>query len=223
LPGPFAPGSVLSIFESGLARPTYALAASDISGGKLPNELNRVRVYVQDQPVPLLFVSEKKINFIMSTTQNLGDVRVRVVTEGITGPDAVATLVDCAPALFTMDNGYAIATSGAGKLLSSDNPAHAGDEIVVYATGLGRTSPNPAAGEIPNYAGPILALASLKVSLAGKQVDPILVKYAGLTPGSVGLYQINVVAPDGTPSDATIDVTAVARRQRLARNSQSSK
>jgi uncharacterized protein (TIGR03437 family) len=40
LPGPFAPGPVLSIFGSGLARSTYALAAGDISGGKLPNELN---------------------------------------------------------------------------------------------------------------------------------------------------------------------------------------
>src|SRR5262249_55054775 len=135
--GPFAPGSVLSVFGSGLARSTYALAASDIAAGKLPNELNYVRVYVQDQPVPLLFVSDKQINFIMSTMQNTGDVRVRVVTEGITGPEVVVTLVDCAPALFALDNGYAIATSAGSKLLTTDNPAHAGDIIVVYATGLG--------------------------------------------------------------------------------------
>lgn len=206
--GPFAPGSVLSIFGSGLARSTYALASTDIVAGKLPNELNYVRVYVQDQPVPLLFVSDKQINFIMSTTQNTGDVRLRVATDGISGPEVVVTLVDCAPALFALDKDYAIATSAGGQLLTRDNPAHAGDTIIVYATGLGRTTPNPAIGEIPTHSAQILALAALRVSLAEKAVDPMMVKYAGLTPGAAGLYQINLVVPDGTPAQPSIDVTS---------------
>jgi uncharacterized protein (TIGR03437 family) len=199
---------VISIFGSGLARSTYALAASDISGGMLPTELNYVRVYVQDWPVPLLYVSDGQINFLMSSVLNPGTVRVRVVTEGISGPEITVTLVDSAPALFALDGGYAIATSAGGKLLTADAPAHAGDTIVIYATGLGRTSPNPAPGEIPTYAGSILALPSLQVTLAGKSVDPVFIKYAGLTPGSAGLYQINLIVPDGTPPDPQIDVTA---------------
>jgi uncharacterized protein (TIGR03437 family) len=208
--GPFAPNSVVSIFGSGLARSTRALVASDISGGVLPNEMNYVRVYVQDQPVPLLFVSDSQINFVMSSVQNPGPVRVRVVTEGVTGPEITVTLVDSAPALFALAGDYAIATSADGKLLTTDAPAHAGDFIVVYLTGLGRTLPNPAPGEIPNFIGPIVALPSLKVTLAGKAVDPVLIKYAGLTPGSVGLYQINLVVPPGTPDDPAIEVTAGA-------------
>ena len=51
-----------------------------------------------------------------------------------------------------MAGGYAIATDAAGKLLTADAPAHAGDIVVIYLTGLGRTSPNPAMGEIPSYA-----------------------------------------------------------------------
>ena len=70
--------------------------------------------------------------------------------------------------------------------------------MVIYVTGLGRTTPNPAVGEIPNYAAPMLALASLKVTLNGAPVDPMLIKYAGLTPGSAGLYQINLFLPEGT-------------------------
>ena len=207
-PGPFAPNSVISIFGSGLARSTYALAASDIAAGMLPFELNYVRVYVQDCPVPLLFVSEGQINFVMSSIQNTGPVRIRVVTQGITGPEITVTLTDCAPALFELPGGYVIATSADGKLLTPDAPAHAGDTIVVYATGLGRTTPNPALGEIPSFIGSILALPSLKVALNGKPVDPALIKYAGLTPGCAGLYQINLVVPDGTPVDPQIDVTA---------------
>jgi uncharacterized protein (TIGR03437 family) len=186
-------------------------------------ELNYVRVYVQDWPVPLLFVFDTQVNFLMSSAETAGPVKIRVVTEGITGPEITVTLVDSAPALFPMANGYVIATDATGKLLTADAPAHAGDTIVVYATGLGRTTPNPGVGEIPNYAAsicqtdqtaktptcsPVLGLASLKVTLNGKAVDPQLIKYAGLTPGSAGLYQINLYLPEGTGNDPEIQVTA---------------
>jgi uncharacterized protein (TIGR03437 family) len=206
--GLFAPGSVISIFGTGLARSAYALAATDVSGAMLPFELNYVRVYVQDQPVPLLFVSPGQINFIMSSEQLPGPVRIRVATEGITGPEVTVTLVDSAPALFAGPNNYALATDAKSNLLTADNRARAGDIIVIYATGLGRTSPAPRSGEIPRYAGQMVAFASLKITLAGKAVDPIFIKYAGLTPGSGGLYQINLEVPPGTDPDPEIQVTA---------------
>lgn len=204
--GPFAPGSVLTIFGSGLARSASALDTVD--GGALPFELNYVRVYVQDQPVPLLFVSPNQVNFVMANQQNPGPVRVRVVSEGLSGPEAVITLSDSAPALFAGPDGYALATNAAGKLLTADAPAHAGDIIVIYATGLGRTNPEPQTGEIPHYQGQMLALASLKVTLAGKAVDTMLIKYAGISPGSAGLYQINLEVPAGTDPDPQIQVSA---------------
>src|SRR3954452_867659 len=69
--GPFASNSVVSIFGTGLARSTHALEADDISAGKLPTEMNFVRVYVENEPAPLLFVSEGQINFIVPVLQNL--------------------------------------------------------------------------------------------------------------------------------------------------------
>ena len=48
--------------------------------------MNYVRVYVQDRPVPLLFVSEEQVNFVMSSIEPAGVVKVRVVVEGMTGP-----------------------------------------------------------------------------------------------------------------------------------------
>jgi uncharacterized protein (TIGR03437 family) len=205
--GPFAPGSVVSIFGSGLARSTHILSADDLSGGNLPLEMNFVRVYVEDQLVPLLFVSAGQINFIMSTVQKTGTARVRVVTEGLTGPEITVNLVDCAPALFQMDGGYAIATSASGKLLTADAPAHPGDIIVVYITGLGRTLINPQPGEVPRAASQIVNLVSLKVAIGPVTLDPALIKYAGLTPGSAGLYQLNLAIPDGVGTDPQIVVT----------------
>ena len=91
---------------------------------------------------------------------------------------------------------------------NTDAPAARGDIVVVYVTGLGRTSPNPAVGEIPNYAATMLALSSLQVALNGTAVDRSLIKYAGVTPGSAGLYQINLYVPDGTGDDPEIQVTS---------------
>ena len=51
-------------------------------------------------------------------------------------------------------------------------------------------------------------MGALKVTLGGKAVDPSLIKYAGVTPGSAGLYQINLLVPDGTGVDPEIEVTS---------------
>jgi uncharacterized protein (TIGR03437 family) len=214
--GPFAPNSVIAVFGAGLARDEHKLVDADLvactssilAARCLPLEMNYVRVYVQDQPVPLLYVGPGQINFLISSVQTAGPVKVRVVTEGITGPEIVVTLVDAAPALFSMAGGYVVAQDAKGNLLTADAPAHAGDTVVVYITGLGRTSPNPAVGEIPSYAATMLAIASLKVTLNGTVVDPYMIKYAGLTPGSAGLYQINIYLPDGTGNDPEMQVTA---------------
>jgi uncharacterized protein (TIGR03437 family) len=214
--GPFAPNSVIAVFGTGLARDEHKLLDADlvkctssVLGARcLPLEMNYVRVYVQDQPVPLLYVGPQQVNFLMSSVQSPGPVKIRVVTEGITGPEVTVTLADAAPALFSMAGGYAIATDSMGKLLTADSPAHGGDIVVIYLTGLGRTSPNPAIGEIPNYAASMLAFSSLKVWLNGTEVDRGLIKYAGLTPGSAGLYQINLELPKETGNDPEIGVTA---------------
>ena len=214
--GPFAPNSVITVFGDGLARDEHRLvdadlvkcSASVVGARCLPLELNYVRVYVQDQLVPLLYVGPKQINFLMSSVESVGPVKIRVVTEGLTGPEIPVTLVDAAPALFSMAGGYAIATDSAGKLLTADAPAHAGDIVVIYLTGLGRTLPNPSMGEIPGYAASMVVSGSLKITLNGTAVDPMLVKYAGLTPGSAGLYQINLEMPKETGNDPEIRVAA---------------
>src|SRR5215475_11961439 len=74
--GPFAPNSVVSIFGSNLAYSTHALSSADISGGTLPVEMESVRVYVENQAVPLLFVSQGQINFLIPISQNPGKARV---------------------------------------------------------------------------------------------------------------------------------------------------
>jgi uncharacterized protein (TIGR03437 family) len=39
-------------------------------------------------------------------------------------------------------------------------------------------------------------------------VDPALIKYAGVTPSSAGLYQINLYVPAGTGNDPELEIAA---------------
>jgi uncharacterized protein (TIGR03437 family) len=200
-PGPFAPNSVISIFGNGLARSTQAAPG----GVLLPVELNYVQVFVENQRVPLLFVSEGQFKFVMSSVVKPGPVTVRVVTQGLSGPEIPVTLVDCAPNLFAAPGGFALATSADNNLLTADAPAHAGDIVVIYLTGLGRTSPAYNAGEVPGSAAQIVS--GVKVALDTMELDPIYIKYAGVTPGWPGLYQLNLEIPMGAPADPELKIT----------------
>jgi uncharacterized protein (TIGR03437 family) len=205
-PGPFAPNSIVSIFGSGLARSSQGVTAGDILNNTLPTELNGTHVYVMNSPTPLLYVSDGQVNFLVPGNQLDGDVKIRVVREGLTGPEVTVTLVDAAPALFQTAAGYAIAAHLDNSLIAPGSPAQAGEIIVVYACGLGRTLPNPAPGAIPQSAAVIQRLSDLKVYLGGAAIDAASILYAGLTPGSAGLYQINLVLPDNPGTDPEIRV-----------------
>jgi uncharacterized protein (TIGR03437 family) len=213
-PGPFAPNSILTIFGANLAWDTRQLAETDIVNDALPTTLASVAVYIDNWPVPLIYVSPTQINFIVPGNEVDGGVPLRVVREGVTGPEITIQLIDAAPALFA-PAGYAIATHADNTLLTPDAPAHAGDAVVVYATGLGKTLPNPAPGVIPLTADPIAGLSTLNVYLNGVAIDPALIFYAGVSPCSAGLYQINLYLPADTPNDPEIRVS-VGTQESLA-------
>ena len=200
-PGPFAPTSLIAIFGTGLARSAQTLTAADIRDNLLPTEMNFTQVFVDNSPAPLFYVSDTQINFLIPSKQLPGNVRIRVACQGLSGPEIMLLVVDAAPALFALPNGFAIATHADNSLLTTESPARGGETIVIYATGLGKTLKNPATGEIPVYLSEIINLAGLKVSVGGT------IDYAGLTPGSVGLYQINLVLPPNPGPDPEIRVS----------------
>jgi uncharacterized protein (TIGR03437 family) len=197
--GPFAPNSVLAVFGTNLAYTTESLSSDTIAGGKLPTALASAAVLVDNSPAPLLYVSPTQINFLIPSDQIPGNVTVQVVRQSVQGPSIAITLVDAAPAIFpsfTDGSGYILAEdwNANNAIVTAAAPAHAGDMVILYATGLGHTAPNPEPGEIPQTAAPIAA-TDLVVLLNGTALDPSLVKYAGLTPGCPGLYQVNLLLP----------------------------
>lgn len=207
-PGPFAPSSVLSLFGTNLAWTTEAVTPETLAAGGLPSQLAATVVCVDNVPVPLLYVSPTQINFLVPSEQIAGDVTVTVVRQGRNGPAVSITLVDTAPALFVMDGGFAVAQDWNTNytLMTSDAPAHVGDTVVLYATGLGHTLPKWASGAVAQSAAYITSIASMQLLLDGVAIDPRLVLYAGVTPGYCGLYQINFTIPAGAGTNPEIRV-----------------
>jgi uncharacterized protein (TIGR03437 family) len=207
-PGPFAPSSIVTIFGSELATTTQQLGAPDIHDNHLPIELAGTRVLVYGSPVPLFFISDKQINFLMPESQSKGPAEIRVVRDGLVGPVATVTIADAAPALFVASAtpGYIIATHLDNTVVTADAPARAGELVVIYAAGLGKVERNPTDGEIPSYISPLVNLPVTRVLLNGGAVDFARILYAGLTPGCAGLYQINLQLPENLPADPELRV-----------------
>jgi len=191
-PGPFAPNSFVTIFGSDLSFYTASLPQGTTMTA-LPYELANVRVYVNSYSAPLIYVCPTQINLLVPGNLRPGSVPIYVVRQGVRGPDATITLAAAAPQLFATADGRVIAQHADYSLITAGSPANAGETIIVYAAGLGPTQPNPASGEIPAY--PAQVTGSLTVSIDGSEFPQESIKYAGVTPGSAGVYQINLLLP----------------------------
>jgi uncharacterized protein (TIGR03437 family) len=203
LPGPFAPNSLLTVYGVALAR---SKQTATVQNNVLPTNLDSTWVYIDAQPVPLLYISDTQVNFVLPATVGPDAPVLRVVREGQFGPSVPLSLVPAAPALFTTA-GYVLASRGDYSAISPDSPAHAGDTVVLWATGLGKTQLNPRYPELPNFISQLADLSTLQVTLAGSPVDPARIQYAGLTPFSAALFQINLVLPASLPTDPEVRVT----------------
>ncbi|MEI9900567.1 MAG: hypothetical protein WDN31_11085 [Hyphomicrobium sp.] len=75
--------------------------------------------------------------------------------------------------------------------------AKPGETVTLYGIGFGPVTPDIPAGEIPGRQTSLTR--QLKVYFGQTEGQ---VTYAGLAPGSVGLYQINVTVPNVPAADA---------------------
>jgi uncharacterized protein (TIGR03437 family) len=206
--GPYAPNTFISLYGTNLAYVTAAIGPSDIRAGMLPTALGSagVRVLINGIPADLFYVSPNQVNVLIPNTLVAGPATVQLVNDGLAGPPVSITLSATAPALFQSDAQVVIATHGNGPLVTPASPARKGETVVLYAAGLGPTSPPGIPDSIPTTAAPLADLADFRVLLNGVAVDPHQIAYAGVTPGFGGLFQINLLLPANTPVNPQIQI-----------------
>jgi hypothetical protein len=116
-----------------------------------------------------------------------------------------------------------LVTHGNGDLITGQDPAQAGEEIVVWAFGLGSTTPTPKTGQAsPTPAATLSSFVYLQFDFRSNAtpsrpyVNPLIAApiatpapvFVGLTPGQVGLYQINVRIPNSIPAIGSCTTSA---------------
>lgn len=199
-----APGGLISIFGSQLS--PVNLATQEIP---LPTALGDTCLTVNGLPVPMLFVSPSQINAQMPF-ETIGNVTLVLRTPGGVSDNFNMLVSPGAPGVF--QSGVAgpeidlptIIRSDDNQLVTPSNPVHKGDTLVIYLTGLGQTNPPVPDGQ-PGPAVPLaVALTQPVITLGGV---PLTIAFAGLAPGEVGVYQINVTVPGGVPQGLSIPLS----------------
>ena len=174
----------------------------------LPTTLGGATVFINDQPVPLYYVSANQINFQVPYDAAVGEGTLRVDRGGTRGNTVSIAISRSAPRLL-------IAVNQAGAVVSTPfggaaTPVQAGSVVVIYALGLGPTIPAVPSGA----AAPSSPLARVPgtndvfFGTGGLFNDPVsqTPQFVGLTPQFVGLYQINVQIPADAPKGAATPV-----------------
>ncbi len=188
---PVAPGSIVSVFGVGLG-PWKGLATGLQPGAsRLKTESNGVSLTVNGVPCPLFYISFNQINCQMPF-EVTGQTRVNLVATfaGVTSPTEFARIAPVAPGLFP----GAIANAVTGRVITTALPARPGDYLVFYMTGLGQVEGGGTTGQV--VTGPQRASAGFRAQINWKDV---FLDYVGLTPGFVGLYQVNIRLPNDLP------------------------
>jgi uncharacterized protein (TIGR03437 family) len=212
--GKVAPGSVLSLFGTNLS----SLPATAASGAPLPTTLANVQVMVNGSPAPLFYVSSTQINFQLpfelSTAQELnpqspGSFFLPLYTVTVRNGDLASNMAylnsqQDTPVIMTYGNNLAVAQDSKFQTIGTANPAKPGDTIVVYFLGANSLNERVASGA-PAPTDHLISVAGPNnVNLGGLGATIV---FAGLTPGGVGLFQMNVKVPALAPG--TYDFKAV--------------
>jgi uncharacterized protein (TIGR03437 family) len=173
-----APGSLVSLFGLNLA-PSPIVQFGGISA-------------------PIIFASSSQVNLqVPWELQGQSTSSVTVTVNSITSAAQVVSVGVADPGVFSMgapEGGQGAIVNLAGILVDANSPAHAGDYLEIYANGLGPVSNTPQTGAVAVLSPLSTLIGNPAVTIGGV---PAPVSWAGLAPGFIGLYQVNVQVPQG--------------------------
>lgn len=198
-----APGDVMVVKGEQLSFSPFTPASTV----PLPVQLADTSVLVNGVAAPIFYSSYGQIAFQLPFTTSTGTALVQVGrTDGTISNKVSVTVAARAPKLLLIGvgtYGAIVNSDGSFPMPSgsipgySTHPAKIGDTLTIYAIGLGPTTPGATTGTSAPYA-PLNVTPTVDFGggIFGVTAKP---SYAGFSPGSVGLYQVNVTIPQARP------------------------
>jgi uncharacterized protein (TIGR03437 family) len=201
---PLAQGDIVAVFGSQF---TYG-DAQGATTLPLQTTINGVQVLVNGKAAPLFYVGAGQINFEVPIDAATGSGTIQVVRNSTAGNLISVDINPRVPRFIVYGGGYGVVTQSNGATLTgtpSTQPLKAGDVIVIYAIGLGPTSPAVTSGTgSPGSPGLATVPGTTKVCFGDEtpfyQAPCATASFTGLTPDAVALYQITATVPEGLTS-----------------------
>lgn len=183
-----APGMLATLYGVNLGPEQPMMGV--VRNSRLDTRLGDLEVGVNGIAAPLLYASNSQVNIqVPNRTGTSGRAVVEVRYRNTVRATQTTALVEAAPGLFAMG-----AVHPDGSTNSDTNPAPRGEILVLYATGVGRLTPEPVDGQLTMdapFPAPVLPVA---LRIGGQEAAIV---WVGAAPGLPGITQINFRSPSG--------------------------
>ena len=192
-----APGTLVQISGTALSSGNSSAMAP------LPNSLSGTSVVIGGLPAALSSATPGLLTAEIPTALAPGmQYQVIVSANGALTTPMTIQLSGTDPGVSTGMGGLLTAYHASGMAISESSPAAPGETIILLAAGLGLTDTPVGDG----IAGPSAPLANaLDMPAVTINNEAAVIAFAGLQPGAVGLYQVNVQVPaDAANGDLTL-------------------
>jgi uncharacterized protein (TIGR03437 family) len=188
LGAPLAPGTVTQAYGTNLA--AAALSPGSVP---LPTNLNGVQVLMGGLSAPIYYVSANQLTVqVPSELAAPGEYQALISANGAYTLPQPMDLVSVAPSVVAFGDGSLVAQHADYSLVDANHPAKPGEALVIYLVGMGATNVTVPSGAASP--GDPLATVSNNATVTIDGQSAAIV-FTGLTPGGVGLYQINLTVP----------------------------
>jgi uncharacterized protein (TIGR03437 family) len=176
-----SPGMLMSVFGTSLANST-----ATNTGNPLPYSLAGVSATVNGLAAPVIYASSSLLNIQVPFSAGAGPAVLGINNNGQVAGFAFQ-MSPSSPGIFADANGNVV-----------PNPVvNAGSALALYVTGTGEVSPalktaySPSTGS--TAPAPVLPLS---VTVGGV---PAFLEFVGITPGLLGVTQVNILVPASAP------------------------
>ncbi len=185
---PLAPGTVTQAYGTNLAA-----AGASPANVPLPTSFNGVQVLMGGLSAPIYYVSPNQLTIqVPSELAAPAEYQALISSNGGYTLPQPMDLVPVAPGVVAFPDGSLVAQHSDYSLVSSTSPAKPGETLTIYLVGMGATSVTVPSGAA-SPADPLAVVSnSAQVTIDGQTAQTV---FTGLTPGGVGLYQINLTVP----------------------------